>query len=94
VGVGILVAACVDEFDEPLAVQLPRRVGSARDRAPVDDTEDFGDLLSPCSKLVRKNVLNMAEVWGGECNLERDWLGGAMACRHSRLSWPAAVSAR
>jgi hypothetical protein len=96
VGVGISVAAGVDKLHEPLAVQLPRRVRSARYRPQVDDAEDFADLLSPRSKLVGEDMLNVAEIRGRECDLERHRLYGRTASRHGRLalSWPAEVSAR
>jgi hypothetical protein len=89
-------SAGVDKLHEPLAVQLPRRVRSARYRPQVDDAEDFADLLSPRSKLVGEDMLNVAEIRGRECDLERHRLYGRTASRHGRLalSWPAEVSAR
>jgi hypothetical protein len=88
------VAAGIDELHEPHAVVFPRPVRSAGYRAQVDDAEDFAHLLSPDSKLVRQNMLNVSEIRGRERDLERHGLRGGTADGHRRLFSVAGVSVR
>jgi hypothetical protein len=88
VGVGISVAAGFDKLHEPLAVQLPRRVRSARYRPQVDDAEDFADLLSPRSKLVGEDMLNVRRSGGASV------ISSVTGCTDERLPVTAGSRSR